>query len=185
MVCASNMNRSMEAHKLLKEGNYNVSSYGVGSHVKLPGPSADAPNKYDFGTPYTEILEDLKAKDTALYVRNGLLKMVERNIQIKDCPQRWQDSRDVFDVVVTFDTGVFEQLVEDMANREPTDGDSVLVINLDVKDTHDEAALAAPQALKLCEMLETSEDWECNLDDIVDRFQQQTGRRPMYTICFY
>lgn len=41
------------------------------------------------------------------------------------------------------------------------------------------------QALKLCEMLEASDDWESDLDDIVDRFQQQCKRRPLYTICFY
>jgi len=29
MVCASNMNRSMEAHNTLKDANFQVSSYGV------------------------------------------------------------------------------------------------------------------------------------------------------------
>ena len=37
MVCASNMNRSMEAHALLQKAGYDVHSYGVGQHVKLPG----------------------------------------------------------------------------------------------------------------------------------------------------
>ena len=59
------------------------------------------------------------------------------------------------------------------------------VINLDVKDSHDEALLAAPQALKLCQMIEASEDWECECDDIMDRFQSEEGRRPLYSICFY
>ena len=37
VVCASNQNRSMNAHSLLKESGYKVESYGTSSHVKLPG----------------------------------------------------------------------------------------------------------------------------------------------------
>lgn len=52
MVCASNFNRSMEAHALLQENNMDVYSYGAAQHVKLPGLSASRPNCYDFGTEY-------------------------------------------------------------------------------------------------------------------------------------
>ena len=38
MVCAANMNRSMAAHcALLEKGVLNVSSFGAGSSVKIPG----------------------------------------------------------------------------------------------------------------------------------------------------
>jgi RNA polymerase II subunit A C-terminal domain phosphatase SSU72 len=43
------MNPSMEAHKVLAAAGLEVGSYGVGNHVKLPGPSADKPNIYPFG----------------------------------------------------------------------------------------------------------------------------------------
>ena len=36
MVCAANMNRSMEAHKVLLHAGLEVTSYGAGSRVKLP-----------------------------------------------------------------------------------------------------------------------------------------------------
>lgn len=67
MVCSSNQNRSMEAHFLLKRQGFDVSSYGTGAHVKLPGPSLREPNVYDFGTPYKHMIEDLRRKDPDLY----------------------------------------------------------------------------------------------------------------------
>lgn len=67
MVCSSNQNRSMEAHALLKRQGFDVSSYGTGAHVKLPGPSLREPNVYDFGTPYKQMFDDLRRKDPELY----------------------------------------------------------------------------------------------------------------------
>lgn len=67
MVCSSNQNRSMEAHLLLKKQGFDVSSYGTGAHVKLPGPSIREPNVYEFGTPYKHMFDDLSRKDPALY----------------------------------------------------------------------------------------------------------------------
>jgi len=83
MVCASNNNRSMEAHLVFKNAEMRVSSYGVGGHVKLPGATQKSPNAYDFGTPYTEIHDDLQRQDAALYERNGLLTMLKRNISVR------------------------------------------------------------------------------------------------------
>lgn len=67
MVCSSNQNRSMEAHLLLKKQGFDVSSYGTGAHVKLPGPSIREPNVYEFGTPYKQMFDDLRRKDPDLY----------------------------------------------------------------------------------------------------------------------
>jgi RNA polymerase II subunit A C-terminal domain phosphatase SSU72 len=67
MVCSSNQNRSMEAHFLFKRQGFDVSSYGTGTHVKLPGPSLREPNVYEFGTPYKYMLDELRRKDPELY----------------------------------------------------------------------------------------------------------------------
>lgn len=56
----------------------------------MPGPAADKPNVYEFGTTYEEILADLTRKDKTLYTQNGILHMLDRNKRIKSRPQRLQ-----------------------------------------------------------------------------------------------
>ena len=92
-------------------------SFGVGGHVRLPGRSAESPNVYEFGTPYAAIKADLESQDAALYARNGLLAMVDRNAAVKRAPEKWQACRDAFDVVVCFEERVLEQVVDDLAAR--------------------------------------------------------------------
>ena len=126
-------------------GCMQVSSFGVNGHVKLPGASQREPNVYDFGTSYRDIFEDLQRKDEELYSRKGLLQvlavgaavawcmqawacvtagwpaqMLKRNMGVKSAPERWQDNRDVFDVIVTFEERIMEQLLD---GRRPQDDD--------------------------------------------------------------
>lgn len=149
MVCYSNQNRSMEAHKVLADAGFDVDSYGVGTCVRLPGPNRFEPNVYEFGTPYKAILADLRskpAKDQPHYERLGLISMLERNLKIKEAPERWQDAELAeIDVVVTFEETIMDALVEDMQQRLPGTLHPVLVVNLEVTDNNREALAAAPQ----------------------------------------
>ncbi|KAK6937100.1 RNA polymerase II subunit A [Dillenia turbinata] len=187
MVCSSNQNRSMEAHSLLKRQGFDVSSYGTGAHVKLPGPSLREPNVYDFGTPYKHMFDDLRRKDPDLYKRNGILPMLKRNATVKTAPQRWQDNAadGSFDVIFTFEEKVFDMVIEDLNNRDQTLMKNVLVINLEVKDNHEEAATGARLTLELCQELEAVESWEDSIDEILTAFERQKGRKLLYSVCFY
>ncbi|CAL5227577.1 g10573 [Coccomyxa viridis] len=184
MVCAANQNRSMEAHALLKEHGFEVGSFGINGHVKLPGPTQHQPNVYNFGTPYEVIYRDLRSKDEAFYEQKGLLQMLQRNMSIKLAPQRWQDNQEQFDVVIVFEERLMDNLLEDFNSKAQSSLRPLLVINIDVQDSHEEAAKVAPQALKLCTMLEERE-WQENVDGIMADFEREHGRRLLYTICFY
>ncbi|OWM91465.1 RNA polymerase II subunit A C-terminal domain phosphatase SSU72 [Punica granatum] len=188
MVCSSNQNRSMEAHSLLKRQGFDVSSYGTGAHVKLPGPSLREPNVYDFGTPYKQMFDELRRKDPELYKRNGILPMLKRNMSIKTAPQRWQEnaSDGSFDVVLTFEEKVFDMVLEDLNSRDQSLMKMVLVINLEVKDNHEEAAIGAQLTLDLCLEIDAAADsWETAIDDIVSGFEQRHRRKLLYSISFY
>ena len=80
--------------------------------MKLPGPSQKEPNKYAFGTPYKEIWEDLARKDTELYTRNGLLRNCQRNMEVKLAPERFQECQEPYDVVMTFEERVMDQVID-------------------------------------------------------------------------
>lgn len=62
---------------------------------------------------------------------------------------------------------------------------TVLVINLEVKDNHEEAAIGARLALDLCQEIEATESWEDSVDDVVSGFEKQHRRKLLYSISFY
>jgi len=176
-VCRSNMNRSMEAHKLLKSKFRNVHSFGTARRCKLPGPTAMEPVIRDFGVPYMEIYKDLEQQDNRLFSRNGVLPMLERNGQIKLAPERWQNHVGRFDVIFTFERRVFNDVLEELHKRaESMDGggEPVQIINIEVcsatpskslsylfeassfhqtRDKQEEAVTGAQIAFDLCELV--------------------------------
>jgi RNA polymerase II subunit A C-terminal domain phosphatase SSU72 len=149
------MNRSVEAHALLQKKGFQVASFGTSATMKLPGPAADRPNVFPFTLSYAEIYETLRRQDFELYTSNGVLSMLERNMRVKERPERWQARSADFQVVVTFELRVFEAVIEDLDSRPAAggSGDPVHVFNITVKDTHEDATLGAINALKLVQLV--------------------------------
>ncbi|KAJ2779381.1 RNA polymerase II subunit A C-terminal domain phosphatase [Coemansia javaensis] len=185
VICASNMNRSMEAHYQLKKHGYNIQSFGTGSAVRLPGPTANQPNIYNFGTPYNKIHSDLKTQDKALYTRNGLLMMLDRNRNVKAAPQRFHDDSRPFDVIFTCEERVFDAVCEELLARAGVNSRPVHVINVDIEDNHKESVIGAKTILELARQIVASRDLERDMDFIIEDVQTRMPHRLLYTMAFY
>lgn len=208
-VCASNMNRSMRAHGRLAEDfapgtalgaklRLDLHSYGTGRHVKLPGASPTEPNVYDFGTAYAAMRDELAARARELYTRNGVLAMLERNARVKTAPESWQNrplAEKYFDVVLTFDARVLDAILDDIEASKTSDlvdeSESGClrvchVVNLNIKDNHEDSAAGAALASQFMAMLaDRPADWQDTLDTVLQQFYRATGRTLFHTPATY
>ncbi|KAL4694045.1 hypothetical protein H8959_013310 [Pygathrix nigripes] len=185
VVCSSNQNRSMEAHNILSKRGFSVRSFGTGTHVKLPGPAPDKPNVYDFKTTYDQMYNDLLRKDKELYTQNGILHMLDRNKRIKPGPERFQNCKDLFDLILTCEERVYDQVVEDLNSREQDTCQPVHVVNVDIQDNQEEATLGAFLICELCQCIQHTEDMENEIDELLQEFEEKSGRNFLHTVCFY
>ena len=213
-VCASNNNRSMESHKQLMDAGYDVHSFGTGTAVRLPGPSVDKPNVYEFGTPYQVMYDDLiSQKSRKLYESNGLIHMLERNKSVKEAPEKWHRNAPLgkFDLVITCEERCFDSVIDDlmhrMYDRDPSYNDDVKrlvhVINIDIKDDNENAIIGGKGILKLVNMIhdfrrkkkqELGHDLEDELDiiledqmmSIITEWQRDHTNLPtLYSVSYY
>ncbi|XP_014666879.1 PREDICTED: RNA polymerase II subunit A C-terminal domain phosphatase SSU72-like [Priapulus caudatus] len=185
VVCSSNQNRSMEAHSFLSKRGYNVSSFGTGTSVKLPGASPDKPNIYDFGTTYEAMHEDLMRKDRTLYTQNGILHMIDRNRRIKPKPERFQQCEVRFDVVFSCEERVFDQCVAELQQRDVEDNQPVHIVNIDIQDNHEEATIGAFLICELCQLMQECDDLDNEIDELLQDFESRCDRTILHTVCFY
>eukprot|EP00038_Savillea_parva_P028136 m.63381 g.63381 ORF g.63381 m.63381 type:complete len:233 (-) comp8151_c0_seq1:66-764(-) len=186
VICSSNQNRSMEAHHFLKRKGFQVESFGSGQHVKIPGPTIDQPNVYEFGKQtYEDIYQDLIQKDKEKYEANGMLAMVDRNRKIKRAPERFQDTDKKFDVIICCEARVFDQVTQGLEDREQDSFEPVHVCNLEIKDNHESATVGALHIVSLCEMLEDSEDMEAQIDQVLETFEEKIKEPVLHSVAFY
>lgn len=69
--------------------------------------------------------------------------MLDRNRRIKKCPERFQDCKEQFDVIVTVEERVYDQVLEYMESRDVMDNRPVHIFNVDIEDNHEEALMGA------------------------------------------
>ena len=175
----------MEAHNIMLKKGLNIRSFGTGKEVKLPGASANSPNVYDFSTTYDFMYKDLYSKDRQMYTQNGILHMIDRNRRIKPKPERFQECKDQFDIIFTVEERIFDQVLEDLENREKTLNQPVHIINIDVADNHEDATLGAFILYELAIQFQNAEDLDNEIDELLQDYESKIKRPILHSISFY
>jgi RNA polymerase II subunit A C-terminal domain phosphatase SSU72 len=185
VVCSSNMNRSMEAHSFLQKKGFNIKSYGTGNMIKIPGKSEKEPNQYPFGTSYDDIYTDLKSKDKSLYTKNGMLHIMERNRRIKKGPEKFQETNGRYDVILTVEEKVYDQVLADFDEKGGQCDEPVHVINMNVVDNPEDATIGAFLLCDLASLLSSSEDLDNDIEEIIQEFESKAERELLHSVLFY
>ncbi|NWZ71449.1 SSU72 phosphatase, partial [Acrocephalus arundinaceus] len=168
VVCSSNQNRSMEAHNILSKRGFSVRSFGTGTHVKLPGPAPDKPNVYDFKTTYDQMYNDLLRKDKELYpcgmasLKNPVWFILER-------------CNSLFGIIDLCSDKVHTQLFDGIVRRATSSSHPWYPCS------------DSPFSLSIFFLLQIqhTEDMENEIDELLQEFEEKSGRTFLHTVCFY
>lgn len=161
---------------------------------------------------------ELKAKDPRLYRANGLLNMLERNLGVKQGPERWQDwpvgmprlnhmtekgsngsEGGVVDIVITCEERCWDAVVENLIERGSPLNRPVHVINVDIKDNHEEALVGGKAIVDLADTLnEAARDerdatdrvqgngFDEKVQDLIAEWQDRWPNLPaLWTLCWF
>lgn len=78
---------------------------------------------------------------------------LDRNRRIKSHPERFQECAERFDILVTCEERIYDQVLECMENKEPVDNSIVHVVNIDIQDNLEEATIGAFLISDMCSMV--------------------------------
>lgn len=189
-VCASNVNRSMEGHKILKKNGFNVSSYGTNEQIKMPGPQ-NRVNTYDFGATYEEILKDMISQGGTFYEEQGLLSMIEQDGLVKNKPERFASTfisttRKYFNVIFTYkEEPIMKKVLDEFADNGNRMFRLCHIVNIETEDDREHAVMASHYTLDLAKAFEASNDITEDIESIIDSFNKNFGKLFSFHIVSY
>lgn len=79
--------------------------------------------------------------------------MLDRNRKTKPKPERFQEANQMFDVIITCEERCFDIVVDDIMSKSGVENRPVFVVNVDIKDNHEDATVGARSILMLAEMV--------------------------------
>ncbi len=111
--------------------------------------------------------------------------MLERNKKLKSGPQRFQSSTSSFDVIFTCEERCFDIVCEDLRERPIRLNRPVHVVNFDIPDTPEDAAIGARLIQQLAQLLADSKDLDEEVASIINDFQLKCPLPMLYSVLFY
>lgn len=112
--------------------------------------------------------------------------LLDRNRRIKPAPQRFQDSHEHYDIIVTCEERCFTLVCEEAAARPIRHNRPVHVINFDIKDTPEDAMVGARAILAVALRLEECKDLDEEAEAILTDYIETKGAHPiLYTVLYY
>nr|CAG4642820.1 EOG090X0E4R [Evadne anonyx] len=110
--------------------------------------------------------------------------MLDRNRRIKPCPERFQSSPDQFNIIITCEERVYDQVIESIEGRD-SQTTPVHVINIEIQDNHEEATIGAFLICELLAMLSSSDDLDNDIDELLQDFEAKCERSVLHCVLFY
>jgi len=114
-----------------------------------------------------------------------MLHILDRNMRIKEMPERFQESLEKYDVILTCEEKVYDLVMQRFENGESSHSHLAHIINLDIIDNPEDATIGAFIFLKLAKQLESCEDLDDEIDEIVHEFEGKCDRPVLHTVTFY
>ncbi|KAG0143810.1 hypothetical protein CROQUDRAFT_677123 [Cronartium quercuum f. sp. fusiforme G11] len=147
----------MEGHNVLTQQAFHITYSSTGS----------MPNVYAFGTLYDDMYQDLK--DKYEYMANGTLPMLDFNQQLKHAPVQWQAGAFCqAEIISTCEEQCFYAIFDDLFNQGGELQKPVQLINVVIKDDHEEAILAGKALLEHCGHIKEWTDIDGELEGIFE-----------------
>lgn len=111
--------------------------------------------------------------------------MLDRNRRIKTAPERFQMCQERFDVIITCEERVYDQVIDFLDNRENKSSIPVHVLNIDIPDNHDEAIKGSFLISDLATMLSKTTDLDNEIDEVCYKFETENNKELLHCIMFY
>jgi RNA polymerase II subunit A C-terminal domain phosphatase SSU72 len=119
------------------------------------------------------------------YTQNGLLHMLDRNRRLKLAPERFQNCEERFDVIITCEERVYDQVVDFMETKGNESHVPVHVLNIEITDNHDEAVKGAFIISDLVTQLAKASDLDNEIDEILVLMEDHLDKNFLHCIMFY
>jgi RNA polymerase II subunit A C-terminal domain phosphatase SSU72 len=128
---------------------------------------------------------DLMNPFSRSYTQNGLLHMLDRNRRLKLAPERFQNCEEKFDVIITCEERVYDQVVDFLETKGNVSNTPVHIINIDIIDNHDEAVKGAFIICDLVTQLARASDLDDQIDETLALVEDHADTNFLHCIMFY